>query len=442
MDEPTAPAPRLTRRTLLGSGGAVILAAGTGFGGLTLYRSRHVDVPLYSETVALEGAGRSVLVAPGRAADVVDGTRVLRSAREAADLVAQERAWLATGASWTTAGPWSSLARDALLDLRALTLPDGIPVAGWSTGWRYVWPRDAAHHEAALAVSGHADEALPALRFLSRVQDPSGWFEARYLPDGSGPPDGRTRQLDGTGWAMWATQQVAQAMPPDAARRLVTELRPMLDRSVGLIRTLVDNRAGLPAPSPDYWEVAEQELTLGTVAPLAAGLESAAWAYGLLGDVGAGRAAALAAADLRSVVEQGFGAGAYPRHLGGDQPDAAVAFLAPPYAASATEPVRTALGLAERRLERPGGGLAPGAGWKEDGISWTPETALFALAHAHTGDRAAAERILGWLAAHRTSAGSLPEKVLHDGSPAAVAPLGWTASLVLLAVAALQPPRG
>ncbi|MDQ6714847.1 MAG: glycoside hydrolase family 15, partial [Actinomycetota bacterium] len=239
MDEPTAPAPRLTRRTLLGSGGAVILAAGTGFGGLTLYRSRHVDVPLYSETVALEGAGRSVLVAPGRAADVVDGTRVLRSAREAADLVAQERAWLATGASWTTAGPWSSVARDALLDLRALTLPDGIPVAGWSTGWRYVWPRDAAHHAAALAVSGHADEALPALRFLSRVQDPSGWFEARYLPDGSGPPDGRTRQLDGTGWAMWATQQVAQAMPPDAARRLVTELRPMLDRSVGLIRTLV-----------------------------------------------------------------------------------------------------------------------------------------------------------------------------------------------------------
>ena len=34
--------------------------------------------------------------------------------------------------------------------------------------------------------------------------------------------------------------------------------------------------------------------------------------------------------------------------------------------------------------------------------------------------------------AHRTSAGALPEKVLADGSPAAVAPLAWTAATVLL----------
>lgn len=45
--------------------------------------------------------------------------------------------------------------------------------------------------------------------------------------------------------------------------------------------------------------------------------------------------------------------------------------------------------------------------------------------------------MLGWLATHRTGAGSLPEKVLFDGRPAAVAPLAWTAANVLLAIDAL-----
>ena len=41
--------------------------------------------------------------------------------------------------------------------------------------------------------------------------------------------------------------------------------------------------------------------------------------------------------------------------------------------------------------------------------------------------------MLSWLGAHRTDAGSFSEKVLHDGRPAAVAPLAWTASLVAIA---------
>ena len=45
-----------------------------------------------------------------------------------------------------------------------------------------------------------------------------------------------------------------------------------------------------------------------------------------------------------------------------------------------------------------------------------------------------------FLDSHRTPSGSLPEKVLADGSPAAVAPLGWSAACVLLALDALDGP--
>ncbi len=431
-----------TRRTVVGAAGTAMLAAGTGLGGRQLYRSRRVEVPLYSETVALDGPGSRVLVPAGGADRVVPGTRVLRTARDADALVAQEQAWLAAGAPWTTTGTWADLARNALLDLRVLTRPDGIPVAGWSPAWRYVWPRDVAHHAAALAATGHAAEALPSLRFLGRVQDPSGWFHARYLPDGSGPPDRRGHQLDGTGWALWATAQVVAALPESQAQVALWQLRPMIERSTALIHALVDNPSGLPGPSPDFWETPESELTLGTVAPLVAGLRGAAAVFALMGDTAAGAAARSRSLDLRAAIDRSFAANGYPRHAAGEEPDAAVAFLLPPYAASTVGAVPAALTRAEDRLQRPAGGLAPGAGWKDDGISWTPETTLFALAHAHSGNVPAAERLLDWVGAHRTAAGSVPEKVLYDGSPAAVAPLGWTASLVVLTAAALQGHPG
>jgi glucoamylase len=46
---------------------------------------------------------------------------------------------------------------------------------------------------------------------------------------------------------------------------------------------------------------------------------------------------------------------------------------------------------------------------------------------------------LSWLDRHRTEAGSLPEKVLYNGSPAAVAPLAWTSALVLIALTQTPP---
>ena len=109
-------------------------------------------------------------------------------------------------------------------------------------------------------------------------------------------------------------------------------------------------------------------------------------------------------------------------------------FLAAPITASgADDGVLAAMGRAQVAMGRPAGGVAPGVGWKNDGISWTPETALFAAAWAASGERDRAESLLGWLGDHRTDAGSFPEKVLFDGRPAAVAPLAWTAALVVIA---------
>ena len=84
-------------------------------------------------------------------------------------------------------------------------------------------------------------------------------------------------------------------------------------------------------------------------------------------------------------------------------------------------------------MTRPAGGLAPGGSWRRDGVSWTNVTASYAMTAAALGDHDTARHWLDWLAAHRTANGSLPEKVLADGSPASVAPLAWTAAAVIIA---------
>jgi GH15 family glucan-1,4-alpha-glucosidase len=92
-------------------------------------------------------------------------------------------------------------------------------------------------------------------------------------------------------------------------------------------------------------------------------------------------------------------------------------------------------------MRQPAGGLSPGVGWRKDGISWTPETALFALAAAASGETELALGWVSWLDSHRTVLGSLPEKVTARGNPAAVAPLAWTAALVVLTLDELEDHR-
>jgi glycoside hydrolase 15-related protein len=188
----------------------------------------------------------------------------------------------------------------------------------------------------------------------------------------------------------------------------------------------------LPAASPDYWEVRERTLTLGTAAPVLMGLE-AAHALARAGlDLGL-EASALGerCSRVRQAVVRNYGPtwGRYPRT---DAVDAAIALVGPPFmeALPGVEAVRA---TARARLGRQSGGLAPGSSWRDDGVSWTPETALVALSARYWGWQGEAEALLAWLEAHRTASGALPEKVRPDGAPAGPAPLAWTDALVLLA---------
>ncbi|WP_282946697.1 glycoside hydrolase family 15 [Cellulomonas endometrii] len=413
------------------------LAAGLVAFGASGPREAHVD--LYAEGVVATPDGPRTVPA-GETAELHPGTRVVVDDASTADdaLAAEQRAWLASGEVPGADGPYADLVTDALLDLRTLVLDDGAAVAAWTPHWRYVWPRDASFVAVALARTGHVEDALEVLGFLARVQADDGSFEARYLPDGTGVPDDRAPQTDGTGWALWAAGETVAAAAPEDREATAERLRALVERSAAHATSLVAGD-GLPAASPDYWEVPEDELTLGTVAPVLAGLEAADDVLALLGDDEEAAAVQRAAARTRTAVERAFGDDtAYGRYADGGVADAASAFVLPPFQPTALDGAVEGWQASAAAMARPAGGLAPGAGWKQDGISWTPQTSLYALVAAENGLTAEAQARLGWLDAHRTGMGALPEKVLADGSPAAVAPLAWTAACVVLAADALE----
>jgi glucoamylase len=393
-------------------------------------------VGLDAQTAAVGRGG--VLLSVSDPGLLVPGSRVLAGTPDTAAELAAERAWLAAGTVPVVAELGdTTLVRDALLDLRTLALPSGVPVASWSPPWRYVWPRDSSLAAAALARTGHHADAGAVLDFLQRVQPASGVFAARYLPDGSGVPDDRPAQLDGVGWALWALAAVVKARPAAERPPLLARYRTLLDRSAAAAQASVDNPRSLPAASSDYWERRERRLTLATAALVQAGLIAAGWLYTEAGDPRA--ADVRAAADRVTVaIPRAFGPDGYPRHLGGkaSSVDLGVVFLLPPFGSDPRPDVVAAWRSAPQRMLRPAGGLAPGGSWP-DGISWTTATSSYALAAASLGHREAALGWLRWLDDHRTAAGSVPEKVLADGRPAAVAPLAWPAAVVVLSAATL-----
>ncbi|GEA81549.1 glycoside hydrolase family 15 [Cellulomonas uda] len=411
-------------------------------------------VPLHQTGVALAPDGSVVDLPADADVAYLDGTRVLdprvghlgsvlrgeagapgvAAARRLAD---EQAAWLAQGTVPGAGGPFEDLARDALLDLRTLLLPDGAVVAGWTPAWRYVWPRDASFVAVALARTGHPADALDVLGFLADAQRADGGFEARYLPDGSGPPDDRTPQTDGQGWAMWAAGLVLDEVPPGTARTAAAHrLAPLVAAAVDGTAALLDPR-GLPPASPDYWERDETRLTLGTVAPLVAGLEQAVAVLREAGDDERALLAQRTARTAGAAAVETFGPAGWTRYPDGAAHDAASAFVLAPFWQAPAAGGCDAWLRSITEMSRPLG-VAPAGEWRRDGVTWTPQTTLYAWVAAENGED---ERARAWLAAvetHRTPTGSIPEKILADGRPAAVAPLTWSAACALLAIDALD----
>ncbi len=421
---------RLDRRLLIVALSLLVLV-GAGGSGLLLQRT-WPQIGLHQSGVALGAGGLVIEISAGEA--LVPGTRVLDGTPDSARLAAEQLSWLAAGSVPQVDGVDPSMVSGALLDLHVLSRTHGVPVAGQSAAWRYVWPRDSALVAVAFSRTGHFADAERVLDFLQRVQPASGVFEARYRPDGSGVPDGRGVQLDGAGWALWALVELVNDWPASERPALLARHRPLLDRSAQALLAAVDNHDHLPAPSSDYWEVREQRRTLSTAALVRAGLEAAGTLYASVGETGAAQTTEGAERRVAAAIRTDFGRDGYPRHEGGrsDSVDLGAAFLLPPFGRAAPDVV-AAWRHGSVLMRRPAGGLAPGGSWRRDGVSWTNATASYAMTAAALGDDPEAVRWLGWLAAHRTPTGALPEKVLADGSPAFVAPLAWTAAAVIIA---------
>ncbi|MEZ0494390.1 glycoside hydrolase family 15 [Kineococcus sp. TBRC 1896] len=400
-------------------------------------------------------AGAAALWWPRSDAGALPGLRGWPGDPDWSAVADQERAWVAAGRVPGVGGAFEAMSRQALVDLRRLLQRNGsgeFPetfIAGPAGAWRYSWPRDGAFAAAAFARTGHLREAVSILAWLRAVQDRSddGGFEARYDSTGRAP-DSRHAQADGAGWAAWAVAEVLTApgspfqRPADLDDPGLTPapLSPLLRRTSVYLLRQTENGARLPSPSSDYWERRERRLTLGTAAVILLGLRHAALVHDHLGMAAAARGLHRAAARQEDVVHAAFAPSGYQRYAESDGdgdgtgPCASTCFLLPPFTTAARPGVLAAWRTYQRDAARPAGGLAPGVGWKDDGISWTPEVSLVASTAAACGRHARAQHWLSWLDAHRAAGGSISEKVLPDGSPAGPAPLGWSAANVLLAL--------
>src|SRR5450631_2667271 len=350
--------------------------------------------------------------------------------------------WLSLGTVPGKGTRWEGMSRSALLDLHQLSLPNGAVAAGAGGRWNYAWPRDTAFVAVALARTGHYPEALQALTFLQHVQREDGGFEARYLLDGSGPPDDRARQSDGAAWALWAEWEVSRSCGDAGAP---ASLRSLLDHATNFALHVTDDGRELPPPSPDYWEVGVSRTSLGTVAPMLAGLQASQKMYAAVGERALAQRSGAAALRLGALTNERFEDGwerfGSAGFGGGDGLDASVTFLMPPFVQSPALHAVEAWMHYQSDALRPAGGLAPGAEWKQDGISWTPETALVAYTAAMSGRPEISARWMDWLNEHQAPGGSLPEKVLATRAPAGPAPLAWTAALVVLTSAELEQAK-
>ena len=351
-----------------------------------------------------------------------------------------DRRWLASGTVPGAGTAWEDMARWALVDVHTHLEADGAVSAGPGGPWDHFWPRDGSFAAVALSRSGHSRDAASVLDRLARLEfDPAVGFQARYAMDGT-PLTDRPRQSDGCGWVLWAVAEVRHdspaGVPPTASG--------LRDRCVRTLTTLVDHGRRLPPPSPDYWEVPVTQTSLGTVAPMLAGLSAAARDYAATGDLAASSQVRATVRRLASTVARDMGP-AYQRFGDTGGLDASLVVLLPPFTPEGDLPagmvreVERAVAHYQREASQPAGGVSPGVEWLEPGgASWTPQTALLGLSDAATGRGGAAGERLDWLDAHRTAYGSLPEKVTRTGRPAGPAPLVWTSSIVLLTLAELD----
>ena len=154
----------------------------------------------------------------------------------------------------------------ALLDLHVLSRPYGVPVAGWSNPWRYVWPRDSALVAAAFARTGHLGDAERISTFCNRSSRSPGCFRPATCRIAAGClMVGASSSMASDGHC-GRPHRWQPSSPSSDRTAFVQRHRMLIDRSTQAALNSIDNSSALPAPSADYWEVKEHRLTLATAA--------------------------------------------------------------------------------------------------------------------------------------------------------------------------------
>ncbi len=348
------------------------------------------------------------------------------------------RSWLRAGTIPGRTVQQKSLSARALLTMHLLTQSNGAVAAAWYGAWTYSWPRDSAFVAAALARTGHSDDAYRILTYNAQTQRADGTWEARTKLDGSGPPDGRHWQLDANGWIPWAVWEWYQAAPAKDRHKLLQALYPTVQKAADYAASSLDD-SGLPPAGPDYWEVSTTTPNIGTAAPLLAGLHASADLARITGHPADAQGWSDAGDRLAEGIARHFAPLGYPRTVDGlHGRDSAVTFMAPPFN-SAPAGLTEAMSSTYQALLRPNGGVVPGNdpdhNWTN---TWTPETTFFALAWSATGQQHNAEQVVTWLLEHRNMLGELPEQIDPAGDPASVVPLAWSDALSVLTLSQLD----
>ncbi len=199
----------------------------------------------------------------------VDAVRSWIAGRSAAAILAAERA---SWKSWHTPTPAgldpdeTAAYTQQMAILRMGQVSDGQILASLPPGnWNISWVRDMSYATAALARSGHTEEAKRAIEF--QLDADSGKYQdyvghpyqisiTRYFGDGVEETDfddnGPNIEFDGFGLFLWELSEYVQQSNDDAS---LASWWPTVSEKVGDVLVALQEPSGLIAPDSSIWEV-------------------------------------------------------------------------------------------------------------------------------------------------------------------------------------------
>ena len=300
--------------------------------------------------------------------------------------------------------------------------PEGAYLAAPSfPTYHYSWFRDGSFIADAMDLVGHQESASAFHRWCFQVLDSQldergdvtggGELHTRYRANGEhGAEEWPNFQLDGFGTWLWAYRRHRERVA-DGSARLQDERDAKVVRRLSLYLT-----RRWPRPNFDCWEEHAEAIHPSTLGAIYAGLTAAAE---MLDDR---YFRGVADAVRAFLMAHGVAHGHFVKHVGSDDVDANLLWLALPYevvpvvdslVTGTLEKIATDIQAQDGGLHRYAKDTYYGGG------CWPLLTADLAQLHLARGERPKAERLLKWIEARATPTSDLPEQAathLNDPS--------------------------